>query len=63
MDLPELEISPSEEFKAIESAAQTGNIDAMHRLAEFYEKGYGVEKNLELAKYWQEKATLDKCQK
>lgn len=63
MDLPELEISPSEEFKAIESAAQTGNITAMHRLAEFYEKGYGVEKNPGLSKFWREKAALSKCQK
>ena len=58
MGLPELNISPSEQFEIIKRAAENGNVESMKKLAEFYEKGIGTEKELELAVYWRVQAGL-----
>ncbi|MFH3655782.1 sel1 repeat family protein, partial [Acinetobacter nosocomialis] len=47
--------------KALElrkKAAALGNKQAMRDIAFMYEYGLGVEKNLEIAKYWSEKGKI-----
>ena len=58
MELPEFEISPTEQFNAIKQAAESGNIKAMVQLSEFYEKGFGTTANPEKADYWRKEAGL-----
>lgn len=58
MELPELKVSPAEEFEIIKQAAEKENITAMLKLSEFYEKGIGTTVNQELANYWHNKAEV-----
>jgi len=58
MELPELEISEKEQFEAIKQAAESGNINAMLKLSEFYENGIGTTVNREMADYWRNKGTI-----
>lgn len=51
-----LNIQQEQEFKITEEAAKAGNALAQKRLAEMYEKGIGTKKDLERAKYWDDKA-------
>ena len=37
-------------------AANYGDATAMHNIGVFYERGFGVEKDLETAKYWYARA-------
>ena len=56
MTLPNLELKPEEEFRAVKQAAENGNISAMEKLAEFYEKGIGTPVDSKAADYWRNKA-------
>ena len=56
--LNELEIEPNTEFEVVKSAAESGNIGAMKRLAEMYEKGIGTEVEIEKARYWENLARI-----
>ena len=58
MSLDELDILPEEEFEICEKAAESGNMTAMLKLAEFYEKGIGTDINKEMATYWRKQAGI-----
>ena len=58
MKLPELEVSETEKFEAIKQAAENGNVTAMLKLSEFYEKGIGTTVNRDLADYWHNEADV-----
>ena len=58
MDLSELKLSEKEQFEAIKKAAENGNVSAMLKLSEYYEKGIGTAKNPELADYWRKKGQI-----
>lgn len=55
-DLEDLKISPQAEFYANEQAAKSGNITAMLKVAELYEKGIGTAVNKKMAEYWRKQA-------
>src|SRR5438876_216871 len=46
----------SRHFKELEKAAENDNMNAMYHLALYYQNGKGIEKNLEKAFYWFQKA-------
>ena len=46
-----LDIPEREQFAAIKETAESGNAQAMFQLADFYEKGFGVSANPEMAEY------------
>ena len=58
MNLLELELSEKEQFEAIKKAAESGNVTAMLKLSEYYEKGIGTAKNPELADYWRKEGQI-----
>ena len=58
MELPELELPEKEQFEAIKKAAENGNLSAMLKLSEYYEKGIGTVKNPELADYWRKEGQI-----
>ncbi|MBR4825691.1 MAG: hypothetical protein IKZ86_12915 [Spirochaetaceae bacterium] len=58
MDLPELNVSPEEQFKAVKEAAESGNVGAMLELAKRYDEGNGTPVNKEAANFWRNKAGL-----
>lgn len=56
MTLSNSDITPEIEFRGYEKAAIQGNIGAMQKLAECYEKGVGTAVDLEKAEYWRNAA-------
>lgn len=54
--MDDLKLPPKQEFMIIEEAAKAGNVQAQIKLAKMYAEGIGTEINLELAKFWNNKA-------
>lgn len=52
----ELPINPQKGIELLKKAAESGDTEAPHALAECYEKGEGVAKDPVQARYWAQKA-------
>ncbi len=47
---------PRVAFEWFKKAAEAGEVEGQFQIGVFYARGYGVQKNLEKARYWLEKA-------